>query len=76
MDQSAEAIAANLKNMRESRGLSLDRLASLTGVSKSMLRQIETGKSSPTIATMWKHRKWAAGVLHDLVKKPGDTGER
>ena len=54
MDQSVEAIAGNLRCYRESRGLSLDQLAELTGVSKSMLRQIETGKSSPTIATLWK----------------------
>lgn len=54
MDQSIEAIAANLRCHRESRGLSLDQLAEMTGVSKSMLRQIETGKSSPTIATIWK----------------------
>jgi transcriptional regulator with XRE-family HTH domain len=54
MEQSIDAIAANLKCHRESRGLSLDQLAELTGVSKSMLRQIETGKSSPTIATLWK----------------------
>lgn len=54
MEQSAEAIASNLRCHRESRGLSLDQMAELTGVSKSMLRQIETGKSSPTIATLWK----------------------
>ena len=29
-------------------------MAELTGVSKSMLRQIQTGRSSPTIATIWK----------------------
>jgi len=54
MEQPVEAIAANLRCHRERRGLSLDQLAELTGVSKSMLRQIETGKSSPTIATLWK----------------------
>lgn len=54
MEQSANAVAENLRNFRESRGLSLDQLAELTGVSKSMLRQIEMGKSSPTIATIWK----------------------
>ncbi len=54
MKQPVEAIAENLRYNRESRGLSLDQLAALTGVSKSMLRQIETGKSSPTIATIWK----------------------
>lgn len=54
MNQSIDAISSNLKNIRESRGLSLDQLAELTGVSKSMLRQLEMGKSSPTITTMWK----------------------
>ncbi len=54
MEQSIESIAANLRCHRETRGLSLDQLAELTGVSKSMLRQIETGNSSPTIATLWK----------------------
>jgi transcriptional regulator with XRE-family HTH domain len=49
--QATAAIAINLKTVRESRNLSLDQLSELTGVSKSMLRQIETGKSSPTIAS-------------------------
>jgi XRE family transcriptional regulator, regulator of sulfur utilization len=47
-------VARNLKRIREEKKLSLDRLAELTGVSKSMLGQIERGDSSPTIATVWK----------------------
>ena len=54
MEQQENAISSNLKEIREQRNLSLDQLAELTGVSKSMLRQIETGRSSPTIATIWK----------------------
>ncbi len=54
MDQPVEAISNNLRTIRESRNFSLDQLSELTGVSKSMLRQIETGKSSPTISTIWK----------------------
>ncbi len=54
MKQEETAISSNLKAIREQRNLSLDQLAELTGVSKSMLRQIETGRSSPTIATIWK----------------------
>ncbi len=54
MEQSIEAIAFNLRNIRDNRNLSFDQLSELTGVSKSMLRQIETGRSSPTIATIWK----------------------
>jgi XRE family transcriptional regulator, regulator of sulfur utilization len=47
-------IAQNLKKIREEKRLSLDKLAELTGVSKSMLGQIERGESSPTVATVWK----------------------
>lgn len=54
MEQSTEAISSNLKGYRENRNLSLDQLSDLTGVSKSMLRQIETGQSNPTITTIWK----------------------
>ena len=54
MKQSTDAIAENLRRMREERNLSYDQLAESTGVSKSMLRNIELGNSSPTIATMWK----------------------
>ncbi len=54
MKHQTETISHNLRCYRESRGLSFDQLSALTGVSKSMLRQIETGKSSPTIATIWK----------------------
>jgi transcriptional regulator with XRE-family HTH domain len=47
-------IANNLKRLREERKLSLDKVAELTGVSKSMLGQIERGDSNPTITTVWK----------------------
>lgn len=54
MKHDAYAVSKNLKAVRSRRNLSLDQLSELTGVSKSMLRQIETGKSSPTISTIWK----------------------
>lgn len=47
-------IAENLKGLRRQQKLTLDRVAELTGVSKSMLGQIERGESSPTISTLWK----------------------
>jgi len=54
MKQPEKAVAENLQGIREDRNLSLDKLAEMTGVSKSMLRQIEIGQSNPTIATIWK----------------------
>lgn len=47
-------IAQNLKSLRTEKQLSLGEAADRTGVSKSMLGQIERGESSPTISTLWK----------------------
>ena len=70
LEQSLDAIAMNLKSQRESRGLSLDQLAELTGVSKSMLRQIETGRSRPTIATIWKIANGLHVSFTSLLSRP------
>jgi transcriptional regulator with XRE-family HTH domain len=70
MEQSINPIADNLLNIREERNLTLDQLSELTGVSKSMLRQIETGKSSPTIATIWKIANGLRVSFTALLKKP------
>lgn len=47
-------IGKNLQIIRKTRGLSLDQVAELTGVSKAMLGQIERGDSNPTISVLWK----------------------
>lgn len=75
MDQSVETIAANLRTIRDTRSLSLDQLSKLTGVSKSMLRQIETGKSSPTIATIWKIANGLRVSFTTLLRKPEVAAE-
>lgn len=54
MQQINHIIASNIKQIRKERKMSLDNLAEATGVSKSMLGQIERGESSPTVATLWK----------------------
>ena len=48
-----DRLAASLKSARKSKGLSLDGVAKLSGVSRSMVSQIERGESSPTVATLW-----------------------
>ena len=47
-------IGERLKEIRNTRQLTLDDVAELTGVSKPMLGQIERGQSSPTINILWK----------------------
>ena len=48
-----DRLAANLRDARRARGLSMDAVAKLSGVSRSMVSQIERGESSPTVATLW-----------------------
>lgn len=48
-----QRLATRLKNERTSKGLSLEALAKLSGVSRSMLSQIERGEASPTVASLW-----------------------
>lgn len=47
-------VAQNIANYRKRHQLSLEKLSTLTGVSKNMLSQIEKGVSNPTITTLWK----------------------
>ena len=54
MDEMSHIISENLKKIRKDNKWSLDTVSDMTGVSKSMLGQIERGESSPTIATLWK----------------------
>jgi transcriptional regulator with XRE-family HTH domain len=50
----APVVGANLRRLRSDRGLSLEGLARLCGVSRAMLGQIELGQSAPTINVLWK----------------------
>ncbi len=61
-------LATNLKQIREDRKLSLDNLAQITGVSKSMLGQIERGESNPTITTAWKIANGLKISFTELIK--------
>lgn len=54
MENINDIIAENLRNLRVERKMSLDAVAKASGVSKSMLGQIERGDVNPTISTVWK----------------------
>ncbi len=49
-----ERVAANLRERRKARGMSLDDLARASGVSRAALSQVETRKSNPTVGLLWK----------------------
>jgi transcriptional regulator with XRE-family HTH domain len=63
-------IAKNLKAFRESKKLSLEKVAELTGVSKTMIGQIERGESSPTITTIWKIANGLKVSFTSLINNP------
>ncbi len=48
------ALALNVKRIRESKKLTLDAAAAATGVSRSMLAQLEKGEVNPTVSVLWK----------------------
>jgi transcriptional regulator with XRE-family HTH domain len=54
LNQMNMIIAKNIRKLREKNKLSMDNLANLSGVSRSMLAQIERGDANPTISTLWK----------------------
>ena len=54
MDPITLIVSANIKRLRKAHNLSLDDLANLSGVSKSLLAQIERGNANPTLSTLWK----------------------
>ncbi len=54
MISASETISRNIKRIRQERNLTLDDLASLTGVSKSMLSEVERCTKSPTISVLEK----------------------
>ena len=54
MDYLSKNVAANLKRIRKSKCMSLDQTAEQTGVSKSMLAQIERGTANPSLGVLGK----------------------
>jgi len=76
MEDITQLVSQNLKRIREERKLSLDKLSDLTGVSKSMLGQIERGESSPTITVVWKIANGLKTSFTSLLSTPqSDTVE-
>ena len=66
-------IAANAKRIREEKKLTLDAAASATGVSRSMLAQIEKGEVNPTISVVWKIANGYKVSFTSLVEERGEA---
>jgi transcriptional regulator with XRE-family HTH domain len=69
----APVVGKNLRRLRTQRGLSLERLAQASSVSRAMLGQVELGKSAPTINVLWKIAR-ALNVTFSALIDPGSDG--
>ncbi|MCI8743256.1 MAG: helix-turn-helix domain-containing protein [Lachnospiraceae bacterium] len=63
-------VSNNIKLIRKDKNLSLDELARLSGVSKSMLAQIERGSGNPSLSTLWKIANGMKVPFDALVTRP------
>ena len=71
----APEIGGRIKATRQERSLTLDQVSVKSGVSKSMLSQIERGQANPTFATLWNLTRALGISIEDLLG--GDsTGEQ
>ena len=67
-------LGANLRRLRTQRGLSLERLADRSGVSRAMLSQVELGRSTPTIKVLWKISAALEVPFSALITAPSREG--
>jgi transcriptional regulator with XRE-family HTH domain len=67
-------VGGNLRRLRGQRGLSLERLSQVSGVSRAMLGQVELGQSAPTINVLWKISSALGVPFSALITARGTPG--
>jgi len=60
-----ERMAMRLKTLRERRGMTQEQLAEKSGVSRTYLARLETGRQDPTLSTL---EKLATALKVDVAK--------
>ena len=70
----APAIGPRLQAERQKQHLSLQELAARSGVSKSLLSQIERGEANPTFATLWHLTRALELEFSDLISMQSKVG--
>ncbi len=70
-DAISRHLGARVKHLRNSRGWSLESLANASGVSRSMLSQIEREQANPTLAVTLRIARAFALTLGELLELPG-----
>src|SRR5688572_31239189 len=65
-----QVVCERVRQMRKGRGWTLEQLASLSGVSRSMLSQIERGAANPTLGVAFRIAQAFGLSLGDLADVP------
>ena len=73
LDPATSHFSRRLKQLRSERHWSLDKLANASGVSRSMLSQVERNRANPTLAVAFRIASAFGMSLAELVESPGAT---
>ncbi|HEY5856968.1 MAG TPA: XRE family transcriptional regulator [Aldersonia sp.] len=68
MSDHIDALAANVRHLRETHGLSLSQLGERSGVAKATLFKVERGRTNPTLETMVAIADTFGVAVQDLIK--------
>ncbi len=72
-DALSRHLGARLRQLRAGRGWSLEALSNASGVSRSMLSEIEREQANPTLAVTLRIAQAFGLSLDDLIESPGAT---
>ena len=69
-EQASRNLAQNLRRLRETRGLSQQRLATLSGVPRATWANLESGGANPTLAVLTKVAATLQISIEELIGPP------
>jgi len=75
-DGLAGRLGTNLKQLREARGLTQDRMARLAGVPRATWSHLESGIGNPTLAVLYRVAQALSVPLEELVATPRAESRR
>ena len=62
-------VALRLKELRELRGISVNKLSNMAGLSQSFVREIELGRKNPTVDSLsYCARRWESHLMISLIE--------
>jgi len=70
MDDASTNLAANLRRLREARGLSQQRMAALSGIPRPTWASLESGSANPTLAVLCRAAAALQVSIEELIGAP------